>query len=311
MFGPSYAPCCGREWLEWFSRPIAFQLVFALPGSVILGVPLYALLIGRVRPRMSVTALGGACIGAIIGFAASTVMFGDLSGTLGGLGGFGGAFGGIVFWLCAMWRDPRLHGSGETHLGAGEIEGSNGKIGKVSKIAARVFVALCVIVAVLAIAMRYIDNEYPVPPAHRVADEHSVNGDMKYFLMSHGVKVDSTKSTFTGLTIVDSEFAGFQDYEESFMFEVNSRSEKIFARIFEKLHGVKNCHPIQRLDEEDHNNTNAIFKRQRIDMFKTDPRGIKGIRCSTEGGHTMFAHYSFIRIKTSGKDLFFMRYYGG
>jgi len=45
-------------------------------------------------------------------------------------------------------------------------------------------------------------------------------------------------------------------------------------------------------------------------MFKTDPHNIKGIRCSTEGGNTLFSHYSFIRIKTSGKEIFFMRYYG-
>jgi hypothetical protein len=112
----------------WYSVRIFFTaLVFALPGSILLGGPLNAQLSGRVQPRMRTAILGGACVGVLGG------VFG-LYQVVSGFGPFGlreglfsfdflttqlaphtvlfvaaGGVGGIVFWLCAMWREPRLH----------------------------------------------------------------------------------------------------------------------------------------------------------------------------------------------------------
>jgi|GEM_PF-2774847 len=98
---------------ERASRFSLFALIFALPGSVILGGPLYALLIGRVRPRMRVAVFVGACIGVIIGVVGSGLTFGPPYLLLPGFpfiaaSASAGGFGGIVFWLCAIWREPRL-----------------------------------------------------------------------------------------------------------------------------------------------------------------------------------------------------------
>jgi len=73
--------------------------------SVILGVPLYALLIGKVRPRLGNVVLGGVCIGAVgvVSLRAHTLP------TLPMLPGMlAGAAGGAAFWFCAVWRDPVL-----------------------------------------------------------------------------------------------------------------------------------------------------------------------------------------------------------
>jgi len=105
---PGLAPT--RAIFEGFGV-FTFALIFAVPGSLILGGPLYTLLIGLVRPRITVAVLGGACIGVIICVACLFLIFGldgDFPLPLFVASATAGSFGGVLFWLCAMWRDPRL-----------------------------------------------------------------------------------------------------------------------------------------------------------------------------------------------------------
>jgi len=107
----------------------------------------------------------------------------------------------------------------------------------------RILLMFCVIIAALGVGVLYIDSERSAAPVHRIAEEWTVNTYMRDFLIRHNVRVDSAELTFAGLTIVDSETAGFQDYEQSIIFEAALRSEKIFAEIFKKLRSAEGLRP--------------------------------------------------------------------
>ncbi|MCL2715318.1 MAG: hypothetical protein FWD68_12200 [Alphaproteobacteria bacterium] len=107
----------GRSWEP--DLLLAFALTFSLPGAFVFGGPLYALLIGRVKLRIPTAMAAGACIGVIVFFLSMKLLFGGSEQISGNPVAFArreapvraillgsGGFGGLVFWLCAVWRDP-------------------------------------------------------------------------------------------------------------------------------------------------------------------------------------------------------------
>jgi len=139
MIGLWYPPPSHRLIYARVELFFGFSLLLTLPGSVIFGGPLYALLIGWVRPRITAATLGGACIGAIIGVIGLCVFpegfyrlgfrgyilslnFLRFAVIFGSIGGLAGGFGGIMFWLCAIWRDPDFHGARRDVIESGRDE---------------------------------------------------------------------------------------------------------------------------------------------------------------------------------------------
>ena len=99
------------------------------PTALIVGVPTYLGLIQSVRPRLAWSALAGGAVAStpvvLIGVPLCLTLLvvacvqvaqhqpTDLTPVLAGLG-FGalvfglGSLGGLVFWICVFWLDPRL-----------------------------------------------------------------------------------------------------------------------------------------------------------------------------------------------------------
>jgi hypothetical protein len=88
--------------------------VFAFGSTIILGGPIYLLLRRSVRPHLPIVAFVGGLIGVP---PAAWILINSFEGPLGTapnavkfLGEFFlfGIVGGIIFWLCTVWRDPRF-----------------------------------------------------------------------------------------------------------------------------------------------------------------------------------------------------------
>ena len=99
-----------------FDRQILGLLVFmtsvyAFGATIVLGLPIYGLL----RKRVSFTPVVSALTGGLVALAAALLVllsgeggesnFANLSGLVAMVFGYG-LIGGLVFWLCAFWRDP-------------------------------------------------------------------------------------------------------------------------------------------------------------------------------------------------------------
>ena len=92
--------------------------VFALAATIILGVPAYLVLRRRVRPRLPIVALVGGLIGAAPALAIVINSRYFVAGTPPGTAldwlKFPGEFflfgliGGVIFWFCTVWGDPRF-----------------------------------------------------------------------------------------------------------------------------------------------------------------------------------------------------------
>jgi hypothetical protein len=91
---------------------------FAMLLAMILGLPLYALLVGRVRPTVYAAALGGMAILLLPYFVALFRFWSESNeatvSLLASIAGVGllGSIGGMTFWICAVWRDQRLGSEG-------------------------------------------------------------------------------------------------------------------------------------------------------------------------------------------------------
>ncbi|HTO80976.1 MAG TPA: hypothetical protein VMQ73_02025 [Methylomirabilota bacterium] len=124
----------------WNGMPIATfgsQVMLAAlyggyPATMLLGIPAYFLLRPRLRPRLITIALCGGIIAAVpwlvVGLLLPNPSYADIDGCRTVVAGhttwcgywedlkfiafvFGlGTIGGVVFWICAVWRDADLIG---------------------------------------------------------------------------------------------------------------------------------------------------------------------------------------------------------
>jgi hypothetical protein len=122
----------GLSWAGYGHSVILMALYGAYPAAVLLGLPAYFIFRQRMRPRLISVVLAGGLIAAapwpVVELLVSnpdqawvgecqTVLDGKTTwcGYLEGMKFlalvFGlGAIGGLAFWICVIWRDPRLAG---------------------------------------------------------------------------------------------------------------------------------------------------------------------------------------------------------
>ena len=116
-----------RPDIDRFSDDVLIALVFGYPAVLLLGIPAYLALHRFLRPRLATCALVGGCVAALPWFALSIAIlrqppmsrscdaltFHSWCEHLGALTAPAeafllGAIGGVVFWLCTVWRNPGL-----------------------------------------------------------------------------------------------------------------------------------------------------------------------------------------------------------